>query len=152
MYLYIKFHSRNSIRLPFHHKSVAPKLLSSTCLLLFDFSDPAHVPLCQGSGSWYERGSTPFWERALLCHRWLHHDCVQGDQGHWHIAPQVCPSFFPCCKDIDELFHMFNSGLQILKARHSLKKRWHHSSGDCSGNLCCMWWCHAAATECAETL
>lgn len=54
------------------------------------FSDPAHVPLCQGSGSGYERGSASFWKRTLLCHRWLHHDCVQGDQGHWHTASQVC--------------------------------------------------------------
>lgn len=53
-------------------------------------------------------------------------------------------------KNIDELFQMFNLGLQILKVRHSLNKRWHHSSGGCSGSLCCMGWCHAAATEHAD--
>lgn len=95
-------------------------LFSTFCLT---FSDPAHVPLCQGPGSGYERGSAPFWERTLLCHRWLHHDCVQGDQRHWHTASQVCPGFFSCCKDTDALFHMFNSGLQILKVRHSLSNR-----------------------------
>lgn len=38
------------------------------------------------------------------------------------LPPKYVQVFFPCCKDIDELFHMFNSGLQILKACHSLKK------------------------------
>lgn len=116
------------------------------------FVDPAHVPLCQGSGSGYERGFASFWKRTLLRHRWLHHDCVQGDQGHWHTALQVCPGCFSCKDRVCELFQALISGLQSLKVDHSLSKRWHHSSGDCSGSLCCMGWCHTAATACGETL
>ena len=60
---------------------------------LFSVPDSAHVPLCQGAGFGHQRGSAAVWEGALLRHRRLHHDGVQGDQGHRHAAPQVGPGF-----------------------------------------------------------
>lgn len=52
-------------------------------------SDPAHVPLRPGPGSGHQRGSAALRQGALLRDRRLHHDRVQGDQGHRHAASQV---------------------------------------------------------------
>lgn len=56
--------------------------------LLF-LTDPTHVPLCSGSGPWHQRGAASLWERALLRHRWVHHDSHQGDTGHRDTASKV---------------------------------------------------------------
>lgn len=79
-----------SIFFPLNSFSELTVLICVICFLPVPFPpDPAHVPLCQSPGPGHQRGSAAVWEGAFLRHRRLHHDRLQGDQGHRHPATQV---------------------------------------------------------------
>lgn len=146
MYLYIKFHSRNSML--FHHKSVSPKLLSSTFVVVWLFRSStctavpgfrvlirARVYSFLGKSTFMSSMATP----------WL---CPGRSGTLTHCPPSMSKFFSPAVKTS---MNYFTCLIQDYRFWRHVICRWHHSSGDCSGSLCCMGWCHAAATECAET-
>lgn len=82
-------------------------VISFSLFLTSTITDSAHVPLCQGAGPGHQRGSAAVWEGALLRYRRLHHDRLQGDQGHRHTALQV-GWHFCICRFVSRFGHLHN--------------------------------------------